>query len=28
ACYQLCCYMEPEYHQLEFDARLFMIYLD
>ncbi|TOO40214.1 M48 metallopeptidase family protein, partial [Vibrio parahaemolyticus] len=28
AFYQLCCYMEPEYHQLEFDARLFMIYLD
>ncbi len=26
--YQLCCYMEPDYHQLEFDARLFMIYLD
>lgn len=23
--YQLCCHMEPEYHQLEFDARLFMI---
>ncbi|HHX8274995.1 TPA: M48 family metallopeptidase [Vibrio diabolicus] len=28
AFYQLCCYIEPEYHQLEFDARLFMIYLD
>lgn len=28
AFYQLCCYMEPEYHQLELDARLFMIYLD
>lgn len=26
AFYQLCCYMEPEYHQLELDARLFMIY--
>ncbi len=26
--YQLCCHMEPEYHQLELDARLFMIYLD
>lgn len=26
--YQLCCHMEPDYHQLEFDARLFMIYLD
>ncbi|MFA0085609.1 YgjP-like metallopeptidase domain-containing protein [Vibrio sp. E150_011] len=24
--YQLCCHMEPDYHQLEFDARLFMIY--
>ncbi|MCL9774909.1 YgjP-like metallopeptidase domain-containing protein [Vibrio methylphosphonaticus] len=24
--YQLCCHMEPNYHQLEFDARLFMIY--
>ena len=23
--YQLCCHMEPDYHQLEFDARLFMI---
>ena len=28
AFYQLCCYMEPDYHQLELDARLFMIYLD
>jgi predicted metal-dependent hydrolase len=26
AFYQLCCHMEPDYHQLEFDARLFMIY--
>ncbi|MGF1909569.1 M48 family metallopeptidase [Vibrio kasasachensis] len=26
AFYQLCCHMEPEYHQLELDARLFMIY--
>lgn len=26
AFYQLCCHMLPEYHQLEFDARLFMIY--
>ncbi|WP_070967934.1 M48 family metallopeptidase [Vibrio sonorensis] len=25
--YSLCTYMEPDYHQLEFDARLFMIYL-
>ncbi|MBF4283447.1 M48 family metallopeptidase [Vibrio anguillarum] len=28
AFYQLCCHMEPNYHQLEFDARLFMMYLD
>lgn len=28
AFYQLCCHMEPDYHQLELDARLFMIYLD
>lgn len=26
--YQLCCHMEPQYHQLELDARLFMMYLD
>ncbi|WP_260258385.1 M48 metallopeptidase family protein [Vibrio intestinalis] len=26
AFYQLCRYMEPDYHQLELDARLFMIY--
>ncbi|GAA5647438.1 M48 metallopeptidase family protein [Vibrio proteolyticus] len=26
AFYQLCCHMEPDYHQLELDARLFMIY--
>jgi predicted metal-dependent hydrolase len=26
AFYQLCCHMEPSYHQLEFDARLFMIF--
>lgn len=25
AFYQLCCHMEPDYHQLEFDARLWMI---
>lgn len=24
AFYQLCCYMEPDYHQLEFDARLWL----
>lgn len=26
AFYALCCHMEPEYHQLEFDARLFLTY--
>lgn len=26
AFYSLCCHMEPEYHQLEFDARLFLTY--
>ncbi|MFV0575474.1 MAG: M48 family metallopeptidase [Vibrio sp.] len=26
AFYQLCCHMEPDYHQLEFDARLFLTY--
>jgi UTP pyrophosphatase len=25
AFYQLCCHMEPDYHQLEFDARVFLI---
>ena len=24
AFYKLCCYMEPEYHQLEFDLRLYL----
>ncbi|WP_333005049.1 M48 family metallopeptidase [Vibrio coralliilyticus] len=28
AFYQLCCHMEPDYHQLELDARLFMIYTE
>ncbi|WP_100752380.1 M48 family metallopeptidase [Vibrio salilacus] len=28
AFYQLCCHMLPDYHQLELDARLFMIYLE
>lgn len=28
AFYQLCCHMEPDYHQLELDARLFMIHLE
>ena len=27
AFYQLCCHMEPEYHQLEFDTRLWLIHL-
>ncbi|GLQ75570.1 M48 metallopeptidase family protein [Vibrio penaeicida] len=26
AFYQLCCHMEPEYHQLELDARLYLIH--
>ena len=28
AFYKLCAYMEPDYHQLEFDMRLSMTYLD
>lgn len=28
AFYQLCQYMEPAYHQLEFDTRLYLIYLE
>ncbi len=28
AFYQLCLRMEPEYHQLEFDLRLYLTYLD
>lgn len=28
AFYSLCCHMEPNYHQLELDARLFMMYLE
>ncbi|NOT13564.1 MAG: M48 family metallopeptidase [Methylococcaceae bacterium] len=28
AFYQLCEYMEPDYHQLEFDLRLYLTYLD
>ena len=28
AFYSLCCHMDSEYHQLEFDARLYMIYLN
>jgi len=27
AFYQLCCYMEPQYHQLEFDTRLWLTHL-
>ncbi|MDX8387972.1 MAG: YgjP-like metallopeptidase domain-containing protein [Ghiorsea sp.] len=27
AFYKLCCYMEPEYHQLEFDVRTYLTYL-
>jgi hypothetical protein len=26
--YKLCEYMEPDYHQLEFDMRLYLTYLD
>ena len=26
--YKLCCYMEPEYHQLEFDLRLYLTVRD
>jgi predicted metal-dependent hydrolase len=28
AFYQLCTHMEPDYHQLEFDLRLFLTHLD
>lgn len=28
AFYQLCEYMEPDYHQLEFDVRLYMVQID
>jgi len=28
AFYQLCCYMEPGYHQLEFELRLYLTHLD
>ncbi len=28
AFYQLCCHMEPDYHQLELDARLFLIHTE
>jgi UTP pyrophosphatase len=26
--YKLCCYMEPDYHQLEFEVRVYLTYLD
>lgn len=28
AFYQLCCWMEPHYHQLEFDVRLYLTWRD
>jgi predicted metal-dependent hydrolase len=28
AFYKLCCWMEPEYHQIEFDVRLYLTQLD
>jgi hypothetical protein len=28
AFYQLCVHMEPDYHQLEFDLRLYLTHLD
>lgn len=28
AFYQLCCHMEPRYHQLEFDLRAYLCHLD
>jgi predicted metal-dependent hydrolase len=28
AFYQLCLSMEPDYHQIEFDLRLYLTYLD
>jgi len=28
AFYQLCCHMEPDYHQIEFDLRLYLTQLD
>ena len=28
AFYSLCCHMEPQYHQLEFDTRLYLTHLD
>jgi predicted metal-dependent hydrolase len=28
AFYKLCCYMEPAYHQYEFDLRLYLTHID
>lgn len=28
AFYQLCCHMEPDYHQLEFEVRVYLTHLD
>jgi len=28
AFYQLCCYMEPSYHQLEFEVRMYLTHLE
>ena len=28
AFYQLCCHMEPDYHQLEFDLRVYLAHLE
>lgn len=28
AFYQLCCHMEPNYHQLEFDLRVYLSHLE
>lgn len=28
AFYQLCCHMEPDYHQLEFDLRVYLSHLE
>jgi UTP pyrophosphatase len=28
AFYQLCCHMEPDYHQLEFELRVYLTHLD
>jgi predicted metal-dependent hydrolase len=28
AFYQLCCHMQADYHQIEFDLRLFLAYIE